>query len=732
MKTIDLILEETAGSSSVNAFLLTPISRDAFSLNVPAGLLQQLREWRRRFLLLHDPCSDLVSPDIESNYRNRLCEMLRDWFQRPEWEPLRRTLQQEQFQSLPLRLRCRSSLEGGNSSELAKLPWEESLALKRPIWRLATSSQSLAAVRNPPVRRSRILLLIGNEAGLDFTAEVNRLQELAQQGGVELVHLQGTSSNLEQFRLQLRDRCGWDGLIYLGHSDQHPLDGGRLQFGDGRWLSGRELRQELEQISDLNRRPSFVLLNSCLGLDLADSCLAAGSSWVVCFREMVPSFGASQAFVELLQQLQKGKDLSDAVDHARRQLREDGPAGIALVLSVVCADNAPSLRLHLSPQRQFQQRLLSSHRTQALAAGLCVVLGLILDLKPSSSVDLWLLDRRLESQRIWRTLTGQPGPRRPPLPVLLLDNGRSAAALGVTPTPNRMPRQALLKVLERVSPAAVPVVGLDLVLDEPGPFSLALATRLRQQRRQQVLAGHYPSNADVDACPGSVGEDRTQPIPELLESGLQHKDISTGMAMPRVGKLFPQPLRLGFHLGDGSFAQAIAKAARPSLPPRELPYDSVIDWSLDWSELVTNLKLSDLGTLHGPVLLVGSDGNINPNCPDLFLAPLATRTTISDWDTGAGRGKLPGSILQAVLAQSMAMGHWLTPQLQAPTTALAAGLGWLLAAAVARRNRRWLPSLAVAVVVIPLTLQLGVQQLILLPIALPLLTFASVTLIRHD
>jgi len=343
-----------------------------------------------------------------------------------------------------------------------------------------------------------------------------------------------------------------------------------------------------------------------------------------------------------------------------------------------------------------------------------------------------LLDRRLESQRIWRTLTGQPGPRRPPLPVLLLDNGRSAADLGVTPTPNRMPRQALLKVLERVSPAAVPVVALDFVLDEPGPFSVPLAALLRQQKRQQVLAGYYPSNADVDVCPGAVGEDRTQPIPLLVESGLQHKDISTGMATPRVGKFSPQPLRLGFSLGDGSFAQAIARAARSSLPPRELPYDGVIDWSLDWSELVTNLKLSDLGTLHGPVLLVGSDGSINPNCPDLFLAPLATGIAISDWDTGAGQGKLPGPILQAVLAQSMAMGHWLTPQLQAPTTALAAGLGLLLAAAVARRNHRWLPSLAVAVTVIPLTLQLGVQQLILLPIALPLLTFASVTLIRHD
>ncbi len=57
----------------------------------------------------------------------------------------------------------------------------------------------------------------------------------------------------------------------------------------------------------------------------------------------------------------------------------------------------------------------------------------------------------------------------------------------------------------------------------------------------------------------------------------------------------------------------------------------------------------------------------------------------------------------------MAMGHWLTPEFQGPTTALSAGLGVLLAAAVSRWPRRWLPLLVVAATTIPLTLQLGVQ-----------------------
>lgn len=46
---------------------------------------------------------------------------------------------------------------------------------------------------------------------------------------------------------------------------------------------------------------------------------------------------------------------------------------------------------------------------------------------------------------------------------------------------------------------------------------------------------------------------------------------------------------------------------------------------------------------------------------------------------------MPGVFIQAVLAQSMSLRQWLTPISQAFTTALAAGLGVLLAAAQADR-----------------------------------------------
>lgn len=727
MNRIDLTLQATDGASPISVFLQSPLGSGVIASSIPAELLQLLEGWRRRFLRHHDTNGPGLEAGFVEAAGTRLCDTLQTWLRQPEWEPLQRLLEAQA--GLPLRIRCRPV-----GSPLARLPWD-CLPLGRPIWRLASTAPLVVATAEPPVRRPRLLLLIGEDNGLDLTAEIEQLQRLQQRGGLELLTLRGSRSTTTELARQLCDRRGWDGLLYLGHSDEAPSTGGRLLLGDGRWLTGQELRSLVEAAPAHVSRPSFVLLNSCLGLDLADSCLAAGVAWVVCFRERVPSHGASQAFCELLRRLQSGSGFAEAVAAVRQHLSESGPAGCALLLSAVCSDTAPPLRLPLSRRRQFRQRLARSSRAQAIAATAWVAVGLAMDLHPSLPPGPGLLDQRLEWQRRWRVLTGQPGPSRPPLPVLLLDDGPTAAALTVTPTPDRVPRKALARVLQRVAPDAVPVVGLDVVLDEPAPHTAELVKVLRRQRRRRVLVGYFSRNAPAERA----GPERTMPLPELLASGLQAFDLDTGIAPvssgPREGRAFPEPLRVLNHLSAGSFAHQIARALLPSRPPAEFPYDAVIDWSLDWSGLLSNLlitngRVNQLGTLRTPVLLVGTDGTINEKEPDLFLAPLAISGALERW--GLQEGKLPGPLLQAALAQSMTMHHWLEPQLQGPTTALTAGLGVLLAAAFSRRRQRWLPVLAISAAAVPLMLQVGVGQKILLPVALPLLAFATTALIRHD
>jgi CHASE2 domain-containing sensor protein len=98
---------------------------------------------------------------------------------------------------------------------------------------------------------------------------------------------------------------------------------------------------------------------------------------------------------------------------------------------------------------------------------------------------------------------------------------------------------------------------------------------------------------------------------------------------------------------------------------------------------------------------------------------------------GAER-KVPGVLIQAVLAQSISLRHWLTPVSQTFITALAAGLGVLLAAAQANRRRRlWLVT-AIIVVAVPMCWQLAIVQLWLIPLALPLAALTATALLRRD
>ena len=116
--------------------------------------------------------------------------------------------------------------------------------------------------------------------------------------------------------------------------------------------------------------------------------------------------------------------------------------------------------------------------------------------------------------------------------------------------------------------------------------------------------------------------------------------------------------------------------------------------------------------------------------PDRFTAPGALRSTLTAW--GAANDALPGPVLQAVLAQSLALRHWLTPLSLPAATALSAGAGVLLAAAVPRRPRRLLWLVCAALLAIPFSLQLAVGLQLLIPIALPLAALGSTALLRRD
>jgi hypothetical protein len=93
---------------------------------------------------------------------------------------------------------------------------------------------------------------------------------------------------------------------------------------------------------------------------------------------------------------------------------------------------------------------------------------------------------------------------------------------------------------------------------------------------------------------------------------------------------------------------------------------------------------------------------------------------------------MPGVIVQAALAQSLRMGHWLTPFSSALAAGLSSALGIGLAAGIDRHWRRALLCGCITALAIPVCAQLAVSTLWLVPLMLPLTAMWLMVLLRRD
>ena len=82
-----------------------------------------------------------------------------------------------------------------------------------------------------------------------------------------------------------------------------------------------------------------------------------------------------------------------------------------------------------------------------MGAAACA-LGMVFDVVPTNPISRYLLDRRLHLQALHRKISQQPGPKEVALPVLVIDRKTDQVVDG-EPTPNRISRQTLARLLER-------------------------------------------------------------------------------------------------------------------------------------------------------------------------------------------------------------------------------------------------------------------------------------------
>jgi len=698
---------------------------ESFSVRLPDALPQILQSWRQRFLRHHDATQSWPEgAAMVRDWSSRLDHALRQWLDSSEWFPLQRVLLAQP--DLPLQLQLRDL---PTSAEL--LPWELGWPGRR-VWRMSAADQIPAKIPPARSRRPRVLLLVGCDSGLDLIADIDLLEQQDRQGHISLSVLAGSTATAVELMKRLRQAQGWDALVFLGHS-QASGDGGALQLGDGSLISGQALEGVLREATAYGLR--LVLLNSCSGLELAYTAARAGVAWTLCFLQPLPNAAARDIFAALLLHLEAGADLCTAVGSVRDQLvPQPGLEGCEQLLAVVAPPNATPFHLPLSKWRRFQERLRCSTRRQLWLAAAFSMAGVVLQLVPWNPLSSELLDRRLQIQRLWRHGTGQittpPDlPALPSLAVLVMDERTSSPALGVPPAKGHVSRLALAEVLRRTEPDRVPRIGIDLVMDEMHPGTAELAEVLRR-RQGQVITGYF---GDSNLDPRLRGGEASRPLPELRQSGVQVRDLAISLPQEGSGPAKPRPLQLSEDLEAPQFAAALSNKAGARIPA-----DSIIDWSLPWESWIHWIHPHELETLNTRVLLVGSSGQSilqGQEQADLFQMPSARRLTLTPEarHKGAASGsELPGVHVQAVLIQSLNMGHWLTPAQLGPLSLLSSGAGVLLAAAFTNRRQRGLIMMGISAATVPICLQLAVTNSILIPWLLPTLAMAATAWSRDD
>ena len=359
--------------------------------------------------------------------------------------------------------------------------------------------------------------------------------------------------------------------------------------------------------------------------------------------------------------------------------------------------------------RTLHRELARTTPAQRLLAAVVLLLALVADLDPANPVSTWLLDRRLAAQKQWRSSTGQAGPSRLAPPVVLLQSDKPV-----------LPRRALVQLLERLPPERFPRIALDFVLDQPGDdpaATRALVDLVKQQHRQQVLAGYFGAESN-----GVGAGDRSLPLPALLQAGVQARDLIIGTAAG-PGPVQPLPLQLLRPITPANLAGAIATGGSGGMPS-----DAVIDWSLRWDRMLRVATPESLQNGRAPLVLVGRLHEASQPSPDLFRTPTAFYNAQPIW--GGTAQEMPGVLLQAVVAQSISLGQWLTP-VSNLLCVLLAGLGGV-ALAGHRRGSSLVPLLAVLLLAWSLlALQLAVTLRLLLPIVLPGMALGGAAWLRR-
>jgi hypothetical protein len=361
-------------------------------------------------------------------------------------------------------------------TELERLPWES--------WEINSELDTTTTIRivRIPVnidesidantkhfhrRRPRILVILGDDTGLDLDADCQAIRSLSRLAQIEWINWRqkkDLSSLSERIITALADECGWDVLLFAGHSNESEVVGGELAIAPGQSIALSELKPHLIQAK--KRGLKFALFNSCNGLDIAKSLIQWGIHQVAVMREPIHNHVAQAFLIEFLRHLGRHEDAHQSLLTACQELK------LVKNLTYPSAHLVPCLFRHPAAQ-PFQiapggwkatlKKWMPSPK-QAIAVAGVAALSLLFPIQDR------FLDQRLWTQAVYRRITGQvegtgEGKRAETTPIALVQvDDRSLREAGLR-IPNPIDRRYLAQLIDRLSQTNVKVIGIDYLLD---------------------------------------------------------------------------------------------------------------------------------------------------------------------------------------------------------------------------------------------------------------------------
>ena len=394
----------------------------------------------------------------------------------------------EQTEGLDLLITC-------DPTSLGRLPWEAweinaEFGSTQPF-RIARAPVNVRAAVNPTQQRrstARILVILGDDTGLDFAAELEAIATLKRLAHITLIGWQPGTNTTELKQTicnTIANSAGWDMLLFFGHSNEANAVGGQIAIAPNTTLSLRELTPYLQTAKTNGLK--FALFNSCKGLDIATSLINIGLNQVAIMREPVHNRVAQSFLIQFMQSLVRFDDVHTALQKATQALRSESNLtypSAHLVPSLFRHSDAVLFRLQPVGVRAGVRSLLPPTRWQKVAITTIAALSFLAPVTES------LMSRRLWVQALYRNATGQLSSQTPPPtatpPVILVQIDEQSIREGIpSGDPYPMDRAYLAKIVERLTELNAQVVGVDYLLDRPqaqndSVFSDAIARALEK------------------------------------------------------------------------------------------------------------------------------------------------------------------------------------------------------------------------------------------------------------